>query len=94
MKDSNSRGPAWEDWLVDLGRANLSGERRKGDEITICWFLGWRWTVFEPWARGVKVAPRAGAGTSLVFPEPGFPTFPWPDRPQCSPSRSTRHRTR
>ena len=41
MKDSNSRGLGWEDWLVALGRAGLSVERRKRHEITIRWFLGW-----------------------------------------------------
>ncbi len=33
MKDSRSKGLGREDWLVDLGRAALSVERRKGHEI-------------------------------------------------------------
>jgi len=41
MKDSRSKGLGREDWLVDLGRAALSVERRKRHEITIRWFLGW-----------------------------------------------------
>ena len=41
MKDSNSSGLGWEDWLLALGRAGLSVERRKRHEITIRWFLGW-----------------------------------------------------
>ena len=30
-----------EEWVVALGRAGLSEQRRKGHEITIRWFLGW-----------------------------------------------------
>ena len=76
MKDSNSRGPAWEDWLVDLGRANLSGERRKAHEIMIRWFLGWGWTVFEPWAE-VSRSHRAQAQEHRWFSQSlDSPRFP------------------
>ena len=34
------RGMGWEDWLVALGRAGLSVERREGHEITIRWIFG------------------------------------------------------
>jgi len=30
-----------EEWVVALGRAGLSEQRRKGHEITIRWFIGW-----------------------------------------------------
>src|SRR5438045_2811324 len=57
MTVSNWTGVGREDWLMALGRASLSAERRKGHEITIRWFLGWC-RHQRPWAEPTREAAR------------------------------------